>query len=109
MKKYKIAASREVRVHAMVPVECNGKKLLLTRTPQGLSVLDRKCTHLGANLCKGTIEEGAIVCPWHGARFNAATGEPVKDARMLFIRMKVKPLSSYLVTEEDGDVFVTMQ
>ena len=62
MSKIRIAASSEMREHEMVPVECNGKKLLLTRTAQGLSVLDRRCTHLGADLCKGRIEKGAVVC-----------------------------------------------
>jgi nitrite reductase/ring-hydroxylating ferredoxin subunit len=108
MRRIKIASSSDVRVNEMIPVECDGKKLLLARTEQGVAVLDRKCTHLGADLCKGKIEQGAIVCPWHGARFNPATGESVQDAKMLLMRWRVKPLTTYAVSEEAGDVFISV-
>jgi len=106
MPKFKIAASSEVRLNEMIPVQCDGKKLLLTRTSEGLSVFDRKCTHLGADLCKGKIDQGEIVCPWHGARFDATNGQPRGDAKLLFLRMKVKPLAQYVASEADGAVFV---
>lgn len=35
----------------------------------------RKCPHEGADLSLGFVENGQIVCPYHGARFCAKTGE----------------------------------
>jgi len=41
------------------------------------------CTHYKAPLVKGTLsEDGRIMCPWHGACFNAKTGD-VEDAPAL--------------------------
>ncbi len=32
------------------------------------------CPHWGAPLAGATLEDGAVVCPWHGYRFDLATG-----------------------------------
>ncbi len=32
------------------------------------------CPHLGGPLESGAIEDGSVVCPWHGYRFDCATG-----------------------------------
>jgi len=41
------------------------------------------CTHYKAPLVKGTLsEDGRIMCPWHGACFNAKNGD-VEDAPAL--------------------------
>lgn len=34
------------------------------------------CPHLGADLCTGRVDRGALVCPWHGLRL---TGRPRID------------------------------
>ena len=41
-----------------------------------LSALSNKCTHYGANLAtSGSLGEGVIRCPWHGACFNITSGD----------------------------------
>jgi glycine/D-amino acid oxidase-like deaminating enzyme/nitrite reductase/ring-hydroxylating ferredoxin subunit/DMSO/TMAO reductase YedYZ heme-binding membrane subunit len=37
--------------------------------------LDNACTHQGGSLCDGTLEDGVIQCPLHGAKFEVATGD----------------------------------
>lgn len=37
--------------------------------------IENVCTHDGAELTGGEIEDGCIVCPRHGARFDIRTGE----------------------------------
>lgn len=34
-----------------------------------------KCSHYGAPLVKGSLGDGRVRCPWHGACFNIATGD----------------------------------
>jgi nitrite reductase/ring-hydroxylating ferredoxin subunit len=104
----KVANSGEIGLDQLRAVEAGGKKLVLVRTAKGLAALDRKCTHLGADLCKGKVEAGQIVCPWHGAHFDAKTGAACADAKILFLKMKVKPLGSYPVKEEGGAILVSV-
>lgn len=37
--------------------------------------LENVCTHDGGELTGGTVAEGVVTCPRHGARFAIATGE----------------------------------
>ena len=49
---------------------------LLIRQKGELSALSNKCTHYGANLATaGSLGDGIIRCPWHGACFNISSGD----------------------------------
>lgn len=37
-------------------------------------VIDDFCPHAGASLAGGFIDQGCVICPWHGWAFDAATG-----------------------------------
>jgi nitrite reductase/ring-hydroxylating ferredoxin subunit len=40
-----------------------------------LFAVTRRCRHLGVDLGNGSVDrEGCLVCPWHGARYDVATG-----------------------------------
>jgi len=39
-----------------------------------ISVLSNVCPHQEGPLAEGTVEEGRIVCPWHGWSFDPLTG-----------------------------------
>ncbi len=43
-----------------------------SRTPH---VMEARCSHRGGPLHEGTVVDGCIECPWHGARFDLDTGE----------------------------------
>ncbi|KAK6340460.1 hypothetical protein TWF730_002213 [Orbilia blumenaviensis] len=58
-------------------------KLLLVQVGQAVTALSPRCTHYGAPLVKGTLtSSGRLKCPWHGACFNAVTGD-IEDAPAL--------------------------
>lgn len=40
-----------------------------------ISVMDNRCPHAGGSLASGFIDEGCIVCPWHGWSFELETGK----------------------------------
>lgn len=58
-------------------VEIAGRRIVLARQDGQTYALDAVCSHLGGPLDDGTLEQGCIVCPWHGSRFDLATGEPI--------------------------------
>ena len=49
-----------------------------------LFAVTRRCRHLGADLAKGSVDqEGCLVCPWHGARYDVATGRMTRARGLL--------------------------
>lgn len=78
-----------------------GAKVLLVNAGGGqIQALGPKCTHYGAPLVNGVLtKSGRLVCPWHGACFNAKTGD-VEDAPAL------DALAAFKIVERDGAVYV---
>ncbi|HEY6971930.1 MAG TPA: Rieske 2Fe-2S domain-containing protein [Candidatus Angelobacter sp.] len=62
------------------------------------SAMDNVCIHRGGPLGQGMVEEGKIVCPWHGWQYDPKTGQA---AHSPLARVAVYPLRI-----EDEDVFV---
>jgi nitrite reductase (NADH) small subunit len=54
----------------------NDTKVVCVANVNGmLSALDNVCLHRGGPLAQGHIEDGKVVCPWHGWQFDAQTGQ----------------------------------
>ena len=107
MDYVRVASASAVAEGQIVPIEAGGRKLLLTRVGGQLHAADRKCPHLGWDLCKGRIEENAVVCPLHKAKFDLDTGAIQRDPKLLFIKMTAKAdLAIHPVKVEGDDVFV---
>jgi nitrite reductase/ring-hydroxylating ferredoxin subunit len=83
-----------------------------------LFAVTRRCRHLGADLANGSIDrEGCLVCPWHGARYDIATGRMKRGPQGFFAKIpgldagyrfltSVLPLGRGEIVERDGTVFV---
>lgn len=109
MDYVKVASASDVAEGAIVPVEAGGLKLLVTKVGGTYYAAQRKCPHLGFNLCRGKIEGEAVVCPLHKAKFDLKSGQIERDPRLLFIGMKAKTdLTTYPVKEEDGALHVAV-
>jgi nitrite reductase/ring-hydroxylating ferredoxin subunit len=63
-------------LRARVPfVACAGEDRFVVREHAGRLVAHAAaCPHWGASLAEARIEDGAVVCPWHGYRFDLASG-----------------------------------
>ena len=55
-------------------VRFGSELLVVVRIGETIHALHEKCAHAGGPLSKGTIVDGCIQCPWHGSRFELATG-----------------------------------
>jgi 3-phenylpropionate/trans-cinnamate dioxygenase ferredoxin component len=54
-------------------------KVVVARTATGLRALEDECPADGCALSDGRLsDEGELVCPCDGSRFDAETGEPVR-------------------------------
>jgi len=52
------------------------RAVCVTRTDEGYGVLDNHCPHQGGPLGDGQIEDGCLICPWHGYEYDPITGAP---------------------------------
>lgn len=57
--------------------EADGAQVIVLRSKEGLRAFRNACAHQGLPLDRGVcdVESGTITCPWHGFRFDSASGE----------------------------------
>ena len=54
--------------------EANGAPVVLVRQDGRIQALTATCSHMAGPLDEGEIEDGSIVCPWHGSRLSLEDG-----------------------------------
>jgi nitrite reductase/ring-hydroxylating ferredoxin subunit len=99
-----VAKTAELGDGAMEAVTVAGKQIAVLRNGEKFYAFAQKCPHLGGDLCKGTVSGTVVTCPKHGASFDVSTGAAVGPAKLLFLRLKTKRLTTYPVTVSDGVV-----
>jgi nitrite reductase (NADH) small subunit len=77
---------------------CGDKEICIANVNGTYSAMDNICVHQGGPLGQGTVEQGKVVCPWHGWQYDPQTGKPAQnpDAKVVV----------YPIKTEDGDVMV---
>ena len=94
-----VAGEDEISCGVLTLVDLNGVPVLLTRSDDGeIVALADRCTHRGGPLHQGTLENGCIVCPWHGSHF-AMDGSVVAGPA-------TRPAASYEVMVAEGQVSI---
>lgn len=84
------------------------KRFIVEGTPvavfhleEGFRAIEDTCSHAGASLTYGQLEDGCIVaCPRHGARFDINTGRVVSLPA-------VRGVKSYRVKVEEDTIYVS--
>jgi nitrite reductase/ring-hydroxylating ferredoxin subunit/uncharacterized membrane protein len=69
-----VAASRDVPEHSMKHVEKGELDLLVVRQHRRVCALAHSCSHMGGPLSEGKLEDGSVICPWHGSQFALRDG-----------------------------------
>jgi NAD(P)H-dependent nitrite reductase small subunit len=70
----KVASIHELTSGQGKLVELDNKRIALFRIGDRYYAIDDMCPHRGGPLSEGDLEGEAVVCPWHGATFDLATG-----------------------------------
>ena len=82
-------------------VELNGIPLVIVRSGDEVFALDEFCTHEEVSLVDGEIYDHTLECWLHGSCFDLRSGKPTGPPA-------TKPLTTYQVRVEDGDVYVAV-
>ncbi|HEY5648128.1 MAG TPA: Rieske (2Fe-2S) protein, partial [Nitrospiria bacterium] len=82
-------------------VEVENIEVALINREGSFFAVDNVCPHQGGPLGQGDVENGTIICPWHGWRFNIENGEKTNNPEL-----KVK---TYPVRVENGEVKIALK
>lgn len=100
MVKIIVCKTTEIVSGQMKKVSFDGKEIVVCNIDGNYFAIDDTCTHSGASLSEGKLEDSTITCDWHGAQFECKTGKLVK------FPVEIANLKSYNVIVESDDVVV---
>lgn len=66
----------DLAVGEVTAVVIADRAICVSRTKDGYGVLDNHCPHQGGPLGEGQLEDGCLLCPWHGYEYDPVTGQP---------------------------------
>ncbi len=99
---HKAGSASEITEDEPKGVEIGGKHIAVFKLGDTFHATDNVCPHAFALLSDGFVEDGAVECPLHAAKFDIVTGkclaEPAED-----------DLATYQVKLEGGDVMVLVE
>lgn len=75
--------------------------IVVFRVEGALYAIDARCPHVGAPMDEGFLEGTVLTCPFHGARFDIATGQTINGPAY-------SELETLDVFERDGEVYVNI-
>jgi nitrite reductase/ring-hydroxylating ferredoxin subunit len=80
-------------------IKIKDREIAVFRIKDKFYAVDEYCTHVGGPLHEGEIENGKVICPWHGAMFDLKTGRVLRPPAS-------EDIKSYEVTIKGEDVFI---
>lgn len=98
-KPVEIGAAPLVAEAETARVDVGGTVMTVARSDGRLCAFQEYCSHRYGPMSEGKIENGEVVCPWHGSRFKTATGKVVKGPAKI-------DLHTFQVEEREGKVSV---
>jgi nitrite reductase/ring-hydroxylating ferredoxin subunit/uncharacterized membrane protein len=94
-----VADSSALGENSMMRARAGDVDVLLVRQHGRVCALVHACAHLGGPLSEGTLEEGSVVCPWHGSEFALDDGRVLNGP-------STHDQPCLLVRERDGQIEV---
>ena len=95
----RLSAASEVPAGEVRVLACGARSLAVSNIEGAFYAIDNVCTHDNGPLGEGTLRNGRILCPRHGAAFDAKTG------RVLSLPA-VRSVGAYPVTVDGDDLYV---
>jgi nitrite reductase (NADH) small subunit len=67
-----------------------GRRICIANVGGKLYAIDNVCPHQGAALGQGTVEQGYVVCPWHGWQIHPDSGVAEQDSSCMVQRYAIE-------------------
>ena len=102
MSEYvRACALDEVPEQGTFGVELQGTPMVIVRSEGEIYALDEFCTHEEVSLADGEVYDRTVECWLHGSCFDLSSGKPTGPPA-------TKPLTTYSVRIDGGDVYVAL-
>lgn len=100
-REKRIAHVDELQDGDMKQINVDDHEILLAKVDGRFHALSAHCTHYGAPLAKGALSRDRIVCPWHHASFELASGDQLEAPGL-------DSLACFTVAVKENDVFIEL-
>ena len=100
MGKVTVGKVSDIPPGEMKKISVDGTEILVVNNNGNFYAIDDTCTHAGASLSEGQLQDSIVTCGWHGAQFDCKNGKLSK------FPAKINDLKSYNVILESDEVFV---
>jgi chlorite dismutase len=94
-----VATASDVPEGGSKVVYVDGLQIALFNTAGRIYAVANRCSHANGPLADGKLDGATVTCPYHGTKFDLATGEPLCAPAS-------RPIVRYDVRVEHGQVFV---
>ena len=101
-------STTDVAPGTMRGVEVAGQSILLANVDGTFYAIQRRCPHMGFDLCKGRLDGAKVTCRMHGATFDLATGEALEKAKLLVFKTQPKPAKTYPIEVAGGEIMIDL-
>ncbi|HTR65545.1 MAG TPA: Rieske (2Fe-2S) protein [Terriglobales bacterium] len=79
---------------------CGENTICVANVNGTITAMDNICLHRGGPLGQGDIENGKVVCPWHGWQWDPQTGQATHNPNA--------KLAVYPLRVENGEVLIDL-
>ncbi len=70
---------------------CGDKLICVSNVNGEILAMENTCLHRGGPLGEGVIENGKVICPWHGWAWDPKTGQgPAPNAKIAVYPVKIE-------------------
>lgn len=97
----KVASLDDLEPGTLLGVEAGDTRLCLANVDGEIYAVEDKCSHKDFPLSAGDVDDSAVTCAWHGARFDLSNGRALSLPA-------IKPVATFDVKVEDGAVYVAL-
>jgi nitrite reductase/ring-hydroxylating ferredoxin subunit len=100
----RVANKKDIKEGSLLGVELEGNKIALAMVNGQVFAIDAVCSHKGAPLEEGKLEDYNLTCPWHYAVFDVRNGK-VSDRTVWAKNQTSYPVK---VNEDTGDILINV-
>jgi len=105
----KLCETSSIRIGSIKGFTARGRKILVANVNGKFYAMDSVCSHMGGNLLNGKLNGNKLICPRHGAQFNVANGQVIKNVSLpikVLTRKTASNLRTYKLSIKEGYLFI---